>query len=122
MNRAQLKRFLEEGLSLAEIGRRLGRHESTVAYWMAKHGLRRTAGSVMRRRRRSVASELEELVDDGLSTAQIGGVLGRAPATIRRWLRKYGLQTRWAERRQASKEGRRELTLACARHGLASSG
>ena len=39
MERAQLERFLEEGLSLAEIGRRLGRHESTVAYWIAKHGL-----------------------------------------------------------------------------------
>lgn len=44
--------------------------------------------------------------------------MGRTPTTIRHWLREYGLQTRWAERRQASKEGRRELTLPCARHGL----
>ncbi len=118
MNRAQLKRFLEEGLSLAEIGRRLGRHESTVAYWMAKHGFEAN-GRERHAAKEAISRErLEELVDDGLSTAQIGGVLGRAPATIRRWLRKYGLQTRWAERRQASKEGRRELTLACARHGL----
>jgi len=31
-----LQGFLEEGLSLAQIGRRLDRHESTVAYWIQK--------------------------------------------------------------------------------------
>ncbi|HTY97593.1 MAG TPA: helix-turn-helix domain-containing protein, partial [Solirubrobacteraceae bacterium] len=39
MQRAALERHLEQGLSLAEIGRRVGRHESTVAYWLARHGL-----------------------------------------------------------------------------------
>src|SRR4051812_12513826 len=39
MDRASLESFLERGLSLAEIGRRVGRHESTVGYWVRKYGL-----------------------------------------------------------------------------------
>ena len=40
MDRAALEQMLGDGLSLAEIGRRFGRHESTIAYWAEKHGLR----------------------------------------------------------------------------------
>ena len=40
MERAYLEELLGQGLSLAEIGRRVGRHEATVAYWLRKHGLR----------------------------------------------------------------------------------
>ena len=40
MYRAALKTLLDDGLSLVEIGRRVGRHESTVAYWVDKHRLR----------------------------------------------------------------------------------
>ncbi len=118
VERAQLEHFLEDGLSLAEIGRRTGRHESTVAYWIAQHGLepngreRHAAKGAIRRER------LEELVNEGLSTAQIAGVVGRTPTTTRHWLREYGLRTRWTERRRAAKEGRRELTLVCERHGV----
>jgi IS30 family transposase len=32
MDRASLEQLLNQGLSLAEIGKRFGRHESTVAY------------------------------------------------------------------------------------------
>src|SRR5487761_2107450 len=39
VDRSSLQAMLERGLSLAEIGRRLGRHESTVGYWVRKHGL-----------------------------------------------------------------------------------
>ena len=118
MDRVQLVGFLEDGLSLAEIGRRVGRHESTVAYWIAKHGLEAN-GRERHAAKGAIARErFEELVSEGLSTAQMGRVIGRTPSTIRDWLREYGLQTQWAERRQASKEGRRELQLVCARHGL----
>ncbi len=33
MDRTSLEQLLEQGLSLAEIGRRFGLHVSTVAYW-----------------------------------------------------------------------------------------
>jgi IS30 family transposase len=57
MDRATLERLLSEGLSLAEIGRRLERHEATVAYWLRRHGLiavgrqRHAAKDVLRERR-----------------------------------------------------------------------
>lgn len=34
MDRAGLERLLDEGLSLEEIGRRVGRAASTVGYWL----------------------------------------------------------------------------------------
>ena len=39
MDRVELEGFLSEGLSLAEIGRRVGFHEATVGYWLQKHRL-----------------------------------------------------------------------------------
>lgn len=39
MDRASLEQMLGQGLSLTEIGRRFGRHEATVSYWLKKHGL-----------------------------------------------------------------------------------
>ena len=34
-----MEQLLGQGLSLAEIGRRFGRHEATVSYWLRKYGL-----------------------------------------------------------------------------------
>jgi IS30 family transposase len=39
MDRASLEQLLDQGLSLAAIGRRFDKHESTIAYWVKKHGL-----------------------------------------------------------------------------------
>jgi IS30 family transposase len=39
MDRASLEGYLSQGLSLAEIGKRFGKHEATVSYWLKKHGL-----------------------------------------------------------------------------------
>jgi transposase len=117
MDRATLETMLGEGLSLAEIGRRLGRHESTVAYWVAKHRLRATGRERHAAKGPLRRDELEALIAEGLSIAQIAERVGRGPATVRHWLRRYGLQTRWAERRLASEAGLHEITLHCPRHG-----
>ena len=100
VDRALLEQYLEEGLSLAAIGQRQGRHESTVAYWMAKHGLAANGRARHAAKGAVGRQQLEELVRKGLSSTQIAELLGRTPTTIRYWLREYGLQTRWAERRQ----------------------
>jgi transposase len=118
MDRPVLKEMLDEGLSLAEIGRRVGRHESTVAYWLAKHGLRASGHERYASKGALGRDELADLVAAGLSSSQIGAVVGRTRTTVRHWLREYGLRTQWAERRQASSEGRRELALRCPTHGL----
>ncbi len=118
MERVALERFLAEGLSLAEIGRRVGRHESTVAYWMGKHGLEATDRGKHLPKGALERDELEALVQQGLSISQIALASRRSKATVRHWLREYGLQTRWAERRQGPRDGRRELILTCAHHRL----
>lgn len=39
MEKELLEECLGEGLSLEAIGKRVGKHESTVSYWLKKHGL-----------------------------------------------------------------------------------
>jgi transposase len=115
---------LDEGLSLAEIGRRVDLHESTVGYWVQRHGLR----AVNQRRhapRGALAREqLEALVEAGLSAGQIAEELDRSKAAIRHWLGKYGLRTcrsagsRPREASLAAREaGLSEVALLCPRHG-----
>ncbi len=53
-----------------------------------------------------------------MSVAQIAESLGRGTASVRHWLREYGLETIWAKRRGASREQRSKMTLRCAQHGM----
>ena len=39
MDKELLEECLAEGMSLEAIGKRAGKHESTVSYWLKKHGL-----------------------------------------------------------------------------------
>jgi transposase len=39
MEKGLLEECLAEGMSLEAIGKRVGKHESTVGYWLKKHGL-----------------------------------------------------------------------------------
>ena len=39
MDKDALQLLLAQGVSVEQIGRRFGRHPSTVSYWMRKHGL-----------------------------------------------------------------------------------
>jgi len=127
MDRPSLEGFLSEGLSLAEIGRRVGLHEATIGYWVNKHGL------VAVNREKHVArgglarEELEVLVDAGLSIAQIAASSERSKATVRHWLARYGLRTT-GRTGAPSREGAREAreaglsvaTLHCPHHGASS--
>ncbi len=117
MDRVALEQLLADGLSLEEIGKRFGLHESTVGYWVKKHGLeashreRHAARGGMRR------EDLEPLVKAGMSSAQIAEAVCLSKTTVRHWLREYGLRTQWAERRRASKDLQRDILLRCAHHG-----
>jgi transposase len=118
MDRTQLEKLLGEGLSLAEIGRRVGRHESTIAYWVARYGLQANGRERHAAKGRLNRTQLVALVEAGMSTSEIAVEVDRTRATVRHWLREYGLKTVWAARREASREGRREMTLRCAVHGV----
>lgn len=121
MDKASLEVLLGQGLSLEEIGRRFDPNPSTVAYWMRKHGLEAVNaekhaawGGIARER-------LEALVEGGLSIAQIAEEEQRSNATVRPWLRRYGLTTqaaaRAAETTAAKGTGLRVVDLRCRNHG-----
>lgn len=124
MDRVSLERMLGQGLSLAEIGQRLGRHESTVSYWMRKHRLEASGLDRHKARGGLCKEELERLVRSGASIAEIAATVERSKTTVRHWLGKFDLRTTSrrgrrpsAEARAARAAGVRNLRMRCARHG-----
>jgi transposase len=107
---------LGEGLSLEAIGKRVGKHESTVSYWLKKHGL--VAAQVEKHASRGAVSkeDLERLLAAGLSLREIAGRLDRSLATIRHWMGKYELKPS-PRRKRGAEDGPREMTSRCKRHG-----
>ncbi len=123
MDRESLQAFLERGLSLAEIGRRFDRHESTVAYWVRKHGLTVPDSGLHAARGALPRSRLEALVQSGMSIAQIAAETDRSRTTVRHWLLRYGIKTQAQRDRpgstaRAKEEGRAVLLRTCRTHGL----
>jgi 5-methylcytosine-specific restriction endonuclease McrA len=122
VDRASLEQWLAQGLSLDEIGRRVGRDGSTVGYWVRKHGLE--AAHRERHAARGLVSRhaLTAEVERGSSVGAIAEHLGVARSTVRYWLQKYGLRTvRSVERshgRDARARGQRLLERTCRRHGV----
>jgi transposase len=123
MDKDVLQGFLEEGLSIEEIGRRFGRHPSTVSYWLRKHRLR-----AAHRERHSAKGGIERellaaLVAAGLPQRAIAMELGISQATVRHWLGRYGMQTTRRPRRLSALSDRQSETgLAvfsgfCEQHG-----
>jgi transposase len=114
------KEFLEEclgeGLSLEAIGKRIGKHESTVSYWLNKHGL--TAAEAEKHAAKGAVSkeELEGLLAAGLSLREIAHRLDRSLATIRHWMGKYELNPT-PRRKRGADAGSREMVSQCQRHG-----
>jgi hypothetical protein len=117
VEKADLERMLDAGISLEEIGRRVGRHPSTVAYWVSKHGLvaplrdRHAAKGALPRQ------QLEALIADELTLSQIAERVGRSYSTVRYWVQRYGLATAHLRRiRSGTKPP--EVDRVCPRHGL----
>lgn len=107
---------------MAEIGRRFDLHESTVGYWMEKHGLRAVNHDKHVARGGLAREQLVPLVEQGVSIAEIAKAVGRSKATVRHWLREYGLTTRRAEWRHTSiAMGDMQPNVVqreCSQHGL----
>jgi transposase len=117
MDRASLEDLLGRGLSLEAIGRRFGRHESTVAYWVQKYGLQAVNRDKHAARGGLARDELEPLVQAGMSIAQIAEAVGRSKATVRHWLMEYGLETSQAKRRRSVVGRDLRVILECPHHG-----
>lgn len=85
-----MEQLLGQGLSLAEIGRRFGRHEATIGYWVKRYGLE-AANHRKHVAKGGITQEvLKPLVDAGMSTADIAESVGLSKTTVRHWLREYG--------------------------------
>jgi transposase len=119
MERARLQGYLAHGMSLEEIGRRVGLHPSTVAYWVAKHGLQAVHRDKHLARGVVDPDDLRQLVGEGLTQRELAARIGVGQTTIRYWLTRLGLKTVAAERRH-DPSGRRlaEVTRRCPSHGL----
>lgn len=116
LEREALEAMLAEGCSLEEIGQRVGRDATTVSYWAKKHGLHvplrekhAPKGGVSR-------DLLAELVAQGLSTRQIAERVGMTPTPVRRWLKRYGLQTQRARQLRSARSGEQFMSV-CSVHG-----
>ncbi|HEX4564520.1 MAG TPA: helix-turn-helix domain-containing protein [Solirubrobacteraceae bacterium] len=117
MDRLALEQMLNQGMSLAEIGRRFDRHESTVAYWVQKYGLEAVNQAKVAPRGGLERSELERLVSAHMSISEIADTVERSNTTVRHWLREYGLRTRQAKRLRAMRGCPERVVLDCPKHG-----
>jgi transposase len=118
-----LESLLEQGLSVERIAKRFGKDSSTVSYWMKKYGLVSPYKEKYAAKGGIEREELEALVVSGASISTIAKALGRGTATVRHWLRKYGLETRATSDRRANGAARAagfvSVRRVCRHHGVA---
>lgn len=93
MEREALALLLQQGVSVEKIAAQVGKHPSTVAYWMKKFGLEAPNREKHAARGGIPRERLEELVEGGLTVRQIAEAVGLSGSTVRHWLRRYGLKT-----------------------------
>jgi transposase len=115
--------LLGQGLSVERIAKRFGKDPSTVSYWMKKYGLESPYAEKHAAKGGIERERLADLVAAGMSIAQIAGDVGLSKATVRHWLRRYGLRTQGTRGRssviaRAAKEaGLATIMRTCAHHG-----
>ena len=127
MDRGLLERYLGQGLSLTQIGRLVGRHPSTVGYWVKKHGLVANGRDKFSPRGGLEREGLAALVASGATLEEMAASLERDISTIRYWLRRHGLRgtaprgrrprVSKAERDAAISAGERTVAGRCPDHG-----
>ena len=124
MDRESLKLLLAQGLSVEQIGKRFGKHPSTVTYWMGKLGLEATNREKHRAKGGIERERLEPLIAAGRTIAEIAAEVGMSATTVRYWLRRYDLRTRnrvgprhGQVTRTAKAAGIAIRTIDCIHHG-----
>ncbi len=124
MDRDTLARYLIDGLSLTEIGARVGKHPSTVSYWIKKHDMRPQNRSRYARKGGLARAELERLAEMDLTLKEIAEQLSVSVSTVHYWLRKHGLREAdsagpRSERARAGRAaGLNVIELECRTHGV----
>jgi Homeodomain-like domain len=116
VDRGWLEEQLSAGRSIESIAREVDRDPSTVSYWVRKHGLQSSRAERHASRGGIERDVLTELVEQGLTTREIAAQVDRSQATVRHWLREYGLLVRRA--REPKVQDVREVQRWCATHGM----
>ena len=121
MEEAWLRSRLESGRSIESIAREAGKAASTVAYWVNKHGLVSTHAARHAARGGIAREALEAMLHEGLAIRAMAERAGVSYATVRHWLRRYGLVTprarRLAETAEARASGAETTVANCPVHG-----
>jgi hypothetical protein len=118
MDRDWLAAEFELGKSLEQIGRETRRHATTVAYWARKHGLSARGAERFAARGAPDRNTLEALAQNGATLREMAAELDRSVATVRHWLRRWGVQRRDQRRRiPLPPDAPREVMRLCPQHG-----
>jgi transposase len=121
VNREQLNAYLEQGLSLDRIGELVGRHPSTVSYWLRKFGLIPNGRAKHAARGGLDRERLAILVSEGRPIREIAEAFDVSSATVRYWIARYGLpqpmRVRGEPAEAAKRRGERTIVRDCKSHG-----
>lgn len=124
MDRDVIERLLAQGVSIEKIAERFGKNPATVSYWAAKYGLDSPFKGKHAAKGGIEQERLGGLVEAGATIAEIAEEVALSKATVRYWLRRYGLRTKNARgsradaARSAKAAGILVTTLSCRHHGL----
>jgi transposase-like protein len=116
MERRWLAEQMEAGRSIEAIAREVGRHPSTVAYWVNKHGLASALAARHTPKGPLEAEVLEALAAEGLTVAEMAARVDRGATTVRYWLKRYGVRTERSTVRGMDARERR-IIARCLKHG-----
>jgi hypothetical protein len=123
VDRDWLETELGLGKSFEQIGREIGRDGSTVAYWAKKHGLSSAGATRFAARGEPDRQELERLARGGATLKEMAEAVDRSMATVRHWLRKWGIERRPRHGMRTPEDPKSAPALVemrCRRHGLTS--
>lgn len=122
MDRQFLEECLAEGLSLEQIGKRVGRTPSTISYHLKKHGLAPVNQGKHANRGALPEGRLRGLAAEGLSIRAMAEEVDRSESTVKYWLKRYGIETRRMGLRRpeleaARRSGLKHVESTCLTHG-----
>ena len=122
MDRVVLEEMLAKGWSLEQIGRAVGRHASTVSYWLRKYGLEPVHRDRHLPKGGLPVDELRSLIEGGSTYAEIAAEFDVSVATVRHWLTKLGLRSINGRGRRrvhpTAEPGVNLVRSYCDRHGM----
>ena len=118
MERDWLEARLAEGRSIEAIAKEVGKHPSTVGYWVTKFGLASLHSERHAAKGAPSPDMVAALVEEGLTIQQMAERLGASATTVRHWLRRYGLTTLRARRSAGAERGQQVVIRHCRHHGF----